>query len=272
MRQEYASHVYIRVYTSVYTSMWISLSVRWRACHSTQLNLSLPLPVTFVGALTQPLPPLDGFIQFFLFASLTWTACLIHMLSAVLVNRTLVERYSMFYHVLTFGISVLGAALAVVLSLLAPGVDFDRDADSSTSSSAVGPTPESTDDHGHGGIWCWADSRDAPAIRFLLLYGPLVVVSLFCLVCYLFTVRMLNRQAGHHSLTCASFLRYHESEELREAAPVIRSMRFFLLILTVCWSWGLARDLQQLIDPDHPVFWLTCAHGFFAPLQGFLFR
>eukprot|EP00007_Cunea_sp_BSH-02190019_P000149 CAMPEP_0174247968 /NCGR_PEP_ID=MMETSP0417-20130205/42841_1 /TAXON_ID=242541 /ORGANISM="Mayorella sp, Strain BSH-02190019" /LENGTH=322 /DNA_ID=CAMNT_0015327829 /DNA_START=446 /DNA_END=1412 /DNA_ORIENTATION=- len=190
------------------------------------------------------------------------------MLSSVLVTRARVERFSPFYHIFSFGISLLGAALAVVLSLYAPSSSDPTDSTSNTGGKNT--TVPLDDEHGRGGIWCWVESRDAPIFRFVLIYGPLLLLTLFCACCYLFTVRMLNTQAGHHRLTCSSFLCYRSGEENREATPIIRSMRIFIAILVFCWSWGLARDIQQLIDPEHPVFWLDCLHAFFAPLQGLL--
>jgi len=51
----------------------------------------------------------------------------------------------------------------------------------------------------------------------------------------------------------------------------IRKLRFYPLILIICWAWGTAYKICTLVNPDldeNGISWLVFLHIFFCSLQG----
>eukprot|EP00898_Chlorokybus_atmophyticus_P001697 jgi/Chlat1/2528/Chrsp175S02383 len=180
-------------------------------------------------------------IQFASLASVLWTTAI-----AFTLHRTAVRhkqdtyKFGARFHAYVWGISVL---------------------------LTVGP--QIGDYYGDAGIFCWIrnDTAAEKVTRMLVFYVPLWAAVVYNGVVYYKVSRALRETAMAVSAQVGTLgERAQREQELRLA----KTLKFYPLILIVCYSFPTANRIQQFAAPRSPVFWLYCLHALFASLQGLL--
>lgn len=115
--------------------------------------------------------------------------------------------------------------------------------------------------YGPVGSYCWitSDRDNHDAYRFGFFYAPLWIVILWEL--YVYTrigrvfrdLRLRGLISGFHA---------------EQAHKIVRAVGMYPLILILTWLFGTINRIQNSIDPDAPIFWLTMAQVISMHLQG----
>eukprot|EP00823_Brevimastigomonas_motovehiculus_P006508 TRINITY_DN5397_c0_g1_i1.p1 TRINITY_DN5397_c0_g1~~TRINITY_DN5397_c0_g1_i1.p1 ORF type:complete len:559 (-),score=135.83 TRINITY_DN5397_c0_g1_i1:178-1854(-) len=101
-----------------------------------------------------------------------------------------------------------------------------------------------------GILWCWISS-DHMYLRLFTFYVPLVFTffaNMVFFICVIHTIRNDFRVSN-----------------------VQRRLTLYLVVFFVVRLWSVINRAQNLINPDHPIFFLNIMHAVFSTLQGFLF-
>lgn len=96
---------------------------------------------------------------------------------------------------------------------------------------------------GQATLWCWI-RPEFVTLRVVSFYVPLLLVVLFNIGCY-----WIMRNS-------------------KELEPVQRRMLQYIIVFVFVRFWSLLNRLQNIIEPNNPVFALFVLHGLFSPLQG----
>eukprot|EP00002_Diphylleia_rotans_P002517 TRINITY_DN1158_c0_g3_i2.p1 TRINITY_DN1158_c0_g3~~TRINITY_DN1158_c0_g3_i2.p1 ORF type:complete len:299 (-),score=59.92 TRINITY_DN1158_c0_g3_i2:502-1398(-) len=175
-------------------------------------------------------------IQFFYLSAFIWTL-FIALTAYVMITKPLipVENYERYFHMVAWGIP--GLFLIILLSL---------------------------NSFGEAGVWCWIEDPESP-LRFAFFYGPMIAILSINLLLYTICRNELHK--------------YEELFSTRQKASSVPfdrikgkiTKRLLAVVLSwiCCWIWAVINRLQNIIDPDHPQFWLYLIHSIFSPTFGF---
>lgn len=224
----------------------IASYLRFRELHKTSFALITQLSLADIGAdITYFFgdPPADssacivqGFLQqWFQLSTIFWTVAIAYMLfKTVLRQQTTKDefRYSL---LLCWGVPLVLACL-----------------------------PFSTDSYGDAGAWCWIKTTDTRAFdagtawRFFIFYIPLWIVIVFNLFVYYRVYSGL-----------APLLSVPNDENTKGMVRVIERLKYYPMILIVCWTFATINRIYDSVHPRSPVFALVILQTMFQTLQGF---
>ena len=149
-------------------------------------------------------------------SSVLWTSTIAWALYITVVrSREDIERLKVYFHLFCWGIPLL-----------------------------IAPLPFITDSYGPAQGWCWiAASKDniwlGTMWRLLAFYGPLWLVIPFNIYSYARVIRAIRVQAS-----CALIEAAHVRDTL------IRRLRFYPLVLIICYAPVTIKRIYDFIDPE----------------------
>jgi len=170
-------------------------------------------------------------------SSFLWSGCIAFHSYQLVCRKTNIEvliGYLKYYLLLCY-------VLPVLISLIPFGFGAYGNAGHSSSSQ----------------IWCWitGDFPYGPYLRFSLFYGPILIVYLYILICYILIRREIYK------------LKQFISENALKNVSGER-ITLYLLIFAISKFPGLINRFQNIIS-DNPIFVLFLLQAIFNPLQGF---
>jgi len=115
--------------------------------------------------------------------------------------------------------------------------------------------PFITHSYGDTGGWCWITNNDLASTlwRFFQFYIVLWIVITYCAWVYFQVYRKLT-----NSLT-----------DQRTVPKQVSHIRFYPLVLVICWIWGTINTVYTSFHEDSPgLLWMNALHIFFASALG----
>jgi len=187
---------------------------------------------------------IGALVEFFLLASILWTACLAHTLFIILyLHDYNPERFEKYYHILCWSVPAIFDILLII-----------------------------SGSFGDAGLWCWIrGDKGYNVFRYLCLYIPLLGVIIYNCALYSVTYVKLRRERNRYTP------RYTEDSEF--VAPtssnsdpyrIQASFGYFIMILIVCWFFPILNQFLHILFPDRIFITVYVLNGIFLPLQGFL--
>lgn len=99
-------------------------------------------------------------------------------------------------------------------------------------------------------VWCWINSNHELS-RLFSFYLPLTIIFFLNMILYVVIGKQLSPLG-------------------QEKQQAINSrLRQYLVVFFIVRIWSVINRLQNVIQPDNPIFALYFMHSFFSPLQGF---
>ncbi|KAG5185120.1 hypothetical protein JKP88DRAFT_268431 [Tribonema minus] len=173
-----------------------------------------------------------------------WTSCMAYTLLSVAVHEKVTEpaeqkRMLIIYHCYVWGV-------AGTLMLL----------------------PLTTDAYGSTGSWCWI-TVDQVGWRYGAFYGILWLIIAGEIVAYVQVYRRVHQMVARMEAAGAQ----QGSSVRRRQARVrrfLRSLAMYPAILIFCWTTPSINRIQNIIDPDNPIYPLLLTQVITVRLQGLL--
>ncbi|KAJ3040982.1 hypothetical protein HDV00_010054 [Rhizophlyctis rosea] len=189
------------------------------------------------------------FIQWGVLASCFWTACLsTNIFIALYRSRTSnadFQRLEPWYHVISWGIT--GAQTFMLFIAQRP---------------ELGPV------YAQNTLWChFATPYDT--FRMSMFYGWIWIIFLWNIFAYV----SVGRKLYQSEKTIKAFGGASEtSEEKRERATqrYVKRASLYLAVFFLNWSFATMNRVQNIAQPDNPLFVLYFLHGFWTPSGGLL--
>ena len=117
--------------------------------------------------------------------------------------------------------------------------------------------PFITKDYGSNGLYCWFNTKEGniktTVLEIAYLYLELWIALFFNAIVFYKVISVLKVVV------------------VSSDGSWIRKLRFYPLILLICWTWGTVHKIYSLSNPlskDVNVVWLVFLHVFFCSLQG----
>lgn len=122
--------------------------------------------------------------------------------------------------------------------------------------------PFFTDSYGQGLGWCWITNKSEEFVwKICLFYMFLVGIFVFNAVIYCVVYRKVSQEMKNSLL---------EEDDLRINSDLLTRLKFYPIILVVCYITVTIRRVYELIYPNQHEFWLVWLSGLTISLAGVL--
>eukprot|EP00057_Strongylocentrotus_purpuratus_P005030 XP_003730036.1 PREDICTED: cyclic AMP receptor-like protein A isoform X1 [Strongylocentrotus purpuratus] len=172
--------------------------------------------------------------QFWDWVTLMWVSCITFNLYWITIWQINTERREIFYHLVTWGVSLLMACLPLI-----------------------------GNHYGPAGAWCWIPA-EYPLWRFFMWYGPLFLLIVLMFVVYAYITYKLRRRIRSWQGTYEPEIE-RSRQLIREEIKPLRAYPFIYLVLSI---FPLINRIQNAVAPDNAIFVLYLFHALSSPLVG----
>jgi len=118
-----------------------------------------------------------------------------------------------------------------------------------------------TDGYGNAGPWCWMLSTRVVE-RFLLYYNFVFldfIITIAVLAIAWYKVRMTAIEAGRSNSTVKNLTIIFAKRAVK-----------YIFVFLICYTASIVNRIENAINPNTSVFWLTCLQATLFPLHGLL--